>query len=126
MILSVITHGKNLNAEAEDDDGLEVTSVTSDKTSEEGHPSTRESGNGSDTRCRKSSLSTGNDEEGVEVGANDATSGRVNQRDEHTADDGAVGHETEGNERMTSSETFPKDEADAANSTNDEKSNAMS
>jgi len=49
----------------------------------------------------------------------------MNDRNEETDDDGAVREESERNERVTSSETFPQTESDDRNSTANEKRDAV-
>lgn len=50
----------------------------------------------------------------------------MDQRDDEANDDGAVGEEGEGNEGVASGEAFPEDEGDGADTSDDEKGNAVS
>jgi hypothetical protein len=120
------TESKDLDAEAKDDDGLEVASVAHNNSSESSAKSAREGSDGADASGRQGRLVAGDDEEGVEVSTDDSSGGRVDQGDDEANDDGAVGEEREGNERVARGETFPQDEGDGTDTSDDEECNAVS
>jgi hypothetical protein len=114
-----------LTDEAKDDDVFDPSRVSDGETSGDRHDSSGQASDVAQSGRPLVALFGGDKQEGKVVSTDDSTSDGVEQSDNKANDDGWVGQESQGNQGVTSVESFIEDEGGDQRQSNNEQGDGL-